>query len=292
MMVAGTHIRKPAVAGQFYDADPERCAAAVRRMCVPAAGPSLGVLVGAIVPHAGWPCSGRVAGLTLATLARHSDARTFVLTGSVHWTHLQDPTCDDADAWETPLGTVPVDVALRDAIAGLGGFDRRDAPHAPEHSLEVQLPLLQLAVGPELRIVPCLVPPCPLAPGWGHALGALLDAWPEPVAVIASSDLTHYGTRYAFTPHGADAWGNEWAHSTNDRELLEQVGRLDAHAALDHALERGSACGGGAIALTIEACRGIGARRAVLLAHTDSRRELNEPGATASVGYAGVVFGT
>lgn len=288
-------IRSPVAAGRFYDGDAKRCAAAARELCAPHAVAAVpDVLYGAMVPHAGWIFSGRTAGIALAALAAHTDARTIVLTGAVHTVDLKQPALDSAEAWATPLGKVEIDVELRDAIAQLDDFSPHDAAHRFEHSLEVQLPLMQTVVGEGLKIVPCLIPPRREATAWGEALGRLLREWPIPTAVIASSDLTHYGPNYGFIPRGAGSAGSRWAHETNDRELLDLIERLDGEAALTHALEHRSACGGGAIAAAVCACRIMGAQRGYVLDHTDSARVAagRTRGDTAnSVGYAAVVFG-
>ncbi|MDY7109640.1 MAG: AmmeMemoRadiSam system protein B [Planctomycetota bacterium] len=282
--------RQPVAAGRFYDDDRRRCAAEARRLCAPPVAAEIPeVLYGAMVPHAGWVFSGRTAGLALAALAARTEARTFVLTGSVHTARLPGPALDSAETWATPLGEVPIDVELRDAIAQLDAFAPRDEAHRFEHSLEVELPLMQTVFGEGMKIVPCLIPPRRKAVAWGAALGRLLLGRRDPIAVIASSDLTHYGPRYGFSPRGVGPDASAWAHETNDRELLSHVERLDAEASLAHALEHHSACGGGAIAAAIAACRALGAQRGYVLEHTDSSRAGG--GGADSVGYAGVVFG-
>jgi AmmeMemoRadiSam system protein B len=288
-------IRSPVAAGRFYDGDRRGCAAEARALCAPHAETEMpDVLHGGMVPHAGWMFSGRTAGIALVALAAHTEARTFVLTGSVHTARLKGPALDTAEAWATPLGEVAVDAELRDAIAQLDGFEPRDDAHEFEHSLEVELPLMQTVFGEGLKIVPCLIPPRREALAWGEALGRLLRDWHDPVPIIASSDLTHYGPRYGFTPRGPGPAGSDWAHEMNDRELLSHIENLEAEAALDHALQHHSACGGGAIAATIATCRTLGAQRGHVLEHTDSNRvQAGRLGGRSadSVGYAAVVFG-
>jgi AmmeMemoRadiSam system protein B len=288
-------IRAPVAAGRFYEADGRRCARQAAELCAhveSAAVPE--ALCGALVPHAGWIYSGRTAGIAFAALAEHTNARTFVLLGAVHTVDLKQPALDTAEAWSTPMGEVAVDAQLREEVAQLTDYSVRDEAHRFEHSLEVQLPLMQTLFGDQLRIVPCLVPPRPEAPEWGRALGELLRRRAEATAIIASSDLTHYGPSYGFFPHGAGRAGTRWARETNDRQLLDLIERLDADAVLAHALAHQSACGGGAIAAAISACRIMGAKRGYILQHTDSAQVAAGQiwGETAnSVGYAAVVFG-
>jgi AmmeMemoRadiSam system protein B len=249
-------------------------------------------LLGGVVPHAGWVCSGRLAGMTFESLARCGGASTVILCGSVHTMTLERPALDSADAWQTPIGALEVDSSLRDAMASLPGFEMLNAAHVAEHSLEVQLPLMRHALGSAVRIVPCLVPPMCDAPDWGVALGQLLCGWDASVVVVASSDLTHYGANYQFAPEGTGSAGTQWAME-NDRRLLDHLEAMDAQALVPEAQARRNACGGGALAMTVSAVQQMGARRGLVLEHTNSQLELAKAGHDAgsnSVGYAAMVF--
>ncbi len=292
---ASDSIRTPVVAGRFYESDPQRCAADAESMCAETTTIRLPAkLVGGVVPHAGWACSGRIAGLTWRTLAEHSNAKTVFLTGSVHTVNLPCPALDTHDAWQTPLGEIPVDTELRHAISQLEGYEVFDAAHTHEHALEVELPMLRHVFGDDARFVPCMIPPIPEAIGWGEALGKLLGDWHEDVLVVASSDLTHYGPGYGYTPEGSGESGYRWAHETNDRAWLDRVEHMRAVDSLVHADRHRSACGGGAVAAVIAAAGRMGATAGHTLDHTDSARELAKLGhgdRTDSVGYASIVFG-
>lgn len=289
------YVRQPVVAGRFYEADPARLAEHARRLTDAALPTGLPERVlGAMAPHAGWVCSGRIAGLALRALAERSDAATVFITGSVHTVDLKAPALDDADAWATPLGEVEVDHELREALAGLSDFGEMDGAHRYEHALEVELPLMQVLWAERLKIVPCMIPPSPEATAWGEALGELLRDWHEPVALLASSDLTHYGPNYGFTPAGLGEGGRRWALDENDKALLDRIAALDPQGALRQATQRHSACGGGAIAATLAAAGIMGATAGHILEHTDSTGELQPLGyddPNNSVGYAAAVWG-
>jgi AmmeMemoRadiSam system protein B len=293
-----THtLRQPVVAGRFYEADANRCAADAAQLCAadPFEGRSLpDALFGGIVPHAGWVCSGRIAGLVWRALAERSSARTVFLTGSVHTIDLPGPALDSFERWRTPLGDIEVDAALREAIEQLDGFETIDDAHVGEHALEVELPLIQQAFGDELSIVPCMIPPHIDAANWGNALGELLLGWPAEVLVVASSDLTHYGPSYGFTPAGVGEQGRRWAHDDNDRSLLDRVEMMRTEGLVERSVADRSACGGGAIAAVTAAASRLGAERGYVLEHTDSTTELAKIGhadPNNSVGYAAVVYG-
>lgn len=296
MHAAETH-RAPVMAGRFYQADPAACRRDAERLCaepvvLPADLPD--ILHAAVVPHAGWVCSGRIAALALRVLQQRTVAKTLLITGSVHTMDLRSPALDQATQWDTPLGSVPVDTDLRQALTALDAFDVNDPAHRFEHSVEVQLPFVQALWGASVRIVPCMIPPDGRAAQWGEQLGSLLADWPLPVAIVCSVDLTHYGPNYHFTPAGLGEEGCRWAHQENDKRLLTMMQKLEASQVVEETRSHHNSCGGGAIAATLAACRTLGASRGWILEHSDSARELLRLGhhdRDNSVGYAGVVFG-
>jgi len=137
-----------------------------------------------IVPHAGYRFSGPTAAQVFARLRRHAaQVERVVLIGPAHFVPLTGCAASGADAWATPLGDLPV-------AARLDGLPVDDAPHAPEHSLEVQLPFLRRALGRPVPIVPIAVgrmEPDRVA----EHLASVLAAGPGTV-VLCSTDLSHY----------------------------------------------------------------------------------------------------
>jgi AmmeMemoRadiSam system protein B len=110
---------------------------------------------------------------------------------------------------------------------------------------------------------------------------------------LASSDLTHYGPSYRFTPAGIGTDALEWAKA-NDRRLLERVTDLAAEQVVPEAKAHANACGAGAIAAMLAACRDLGATSATVLRHANSYETLSgvAPQQPAdAVGYAAVVVG-
>jgi MEMO1 family protein len=187
-------VRPPAVAGSFYPADPaelRRCITAALDAAVRGApGGPAPRLKAIVVPHAGYVYSGAVAATAyarLVTSGRGEIARV-VLLGPAHRSPLPVIAAPGVDGFATPLGTVAVDLARRDDLVRRGLVAVTDAPHRDEHSLEVQLPFLQVVLGE--------VPVLPLAVGLvgSHAVAAVLDAvWDDPATlVVVSTDLSHY----------------------------------------------------------------------------------------------------
>jgi AmmeMemoRadiSam system protein B len=108
--------------------------------------------------------------------------------------------------------------------------------------------------------------------------------------VIGSTDLTHYGPAFSFTPQGTGAQGMTWAKEVNDRRMIQRMLALDAASILPEAASHQNACGAGAVAATLAAARCLGADRAALLEHTTSREVTGDASAQDAVGYAGIVF--
>jgi MEMO1 family protein len=237
-------IRPPAVAGTFYSREPDQLRIQVQSLLADA-GPSTAAIPKAVIaPHAGYVYSGRVAAAAFATLRGRAQAiERVVLVGPAHYLPVRGIAAPRVDAFETPLGQAPVDAAALAKVADLPFVVRSDAPHAPEHALEVELPFLQMLL-PSFRIVPLVVGDAAVQ----SVAEVLRILWGGPeTLIVVSSDLSHY--------HG-----------------YETARRLDAATAA--AIERGDwvslrpdqACGCLAVAgLLIEAGRrGLTAERLAL----------------------------
>lgn len=294
-------IRGPAVAGKFYSGDRAGCEAELRECLERAARPpEIGEplegdrrIVGAIVPHAGWICSGAVAGRVFKAVSEHRQPAAVIVFGAVHVPHGPEPTLFDNGAWETPLGLAEIDARLADRLCGQTGLLKVD-PHAHEHehSIEVEVPFIQQLM-PNSLIVPIMVPPNDTAAKLGAAVGRACKSYGTDVVFVASTDLTHYGPRYGFVPRGVGAAGLEWARDVNDRRMIDAIRAMRETEVVDEARSNHNACGAGAIAATIAACKAYDCNRATLLEHTTSYDVLSErfdEPMTDAVGYAGMVI--
>ena len=185
-------VRPAAVAGMFYPEAPGQLSAQVRALLEQAdpALPSAPRPKALIVPHAGYVYSGPIAAAAYARLETLGGIRRVVLLGPAHRVTLRGLAAPSVDAFATPLGEIEVDRAAVSRALDLTQVSESDRAHALEHSLEVQLPFLQLLLG-SFRVVPIAV---------GDATAAevaevmeLLWGGPETLIVI-SSDLSHYHT--------------------------------------------------------------------------------------------------
>lgn len=184
------HSRMPAVAGLFYPDEPQALRRAVEGY-LHAAAPvrDTGPIKAIIAPHAGYIYSGPIAASVYARLqGRRGAIRRVVLLGPSHRVPFSGLALPDADAFVTPLGTVPLDTAAMRAIRDLPQVQVRNAAHAAEHSLEVHLPFLQVVLG-EFSLVPLVVGDAS-AEAVADVLARLWGG--DETLFVVSSDLSHY----------------------------------------------------------------------------------------------------
>jgi AmmeMemoRadiSam system protein B len=184
-------VRTPAVAGLFYPGDPAELAAAVDACLAQAPRPRRGEPApkALVVPHAGYVYSGPVAASAYARIAPHAGTiRRVVLLGPAHRVWLRGLAAPRAEGFATPLGVVPIDGEAIDAVAALPQVEVSDAPHAGEHSLEVQLPFLQRVLG-AFALAPFAV-----GDASAEEVAEVIERlWGGPeTLVLVSSDLSHY----------------------------------------------------------------------------------------------------
>jgi AmmeMemoRadiSam system protein B len=259
--------RPAAVAGKFYPGAPSVLAADVRAFVANAAASCAGDAAlpkALIVPHAGYVYSGAVAGSAYARLVAGRDTiRRVVLLGPTHRVPVRGLALPAARSFVTPLGEVDVDREAAAAALSLPWVCESDAAHAFEHSLEVQLPFLQQALG-EFAIVPFAVGDA--TPREVADVIGLLWGGPETLVVV-SSDLSHY-------------------HGYAEARAIDRA-TADAVLALSPTLDHEQACGATPINGLLLCARERGLRPELL--------DLRNSGDTAGdksrvVGYASFAF--
>ncbi|GAH87888.1 unnamed protein product [marine sediment metagenome] len=138
------------------------------------------------------------------------------------------------------------------------------------------------------------MPPRAQAVALGTSVGEIISRdEARKIVCIGSTDLTHYGPRYGFTPMGVGTEALKWADSVNDRKFIDLALKLEPRGMLNSAAEHCNACGAGAAAAAVAAAKTLGKTQGVLLAHTNSNEiMLRKMGTTSreSVGYAAIVF--
>ena len=183
-----------------------------------------------IVPHAGWFYSGELAFSVLSNIRR--EIETIVVVGG----HL--PSVDSIKAYtesgvETPLGPIDTDLELLEAIREEFSY-HPDA--TPDNTVEVQLPLVKYLF-PEARYVGLRVPPTNVSIMLGEFL-ADRSGHDKSLAVVGSTDLTHYGPAYGESNHGSGREAYLWARDQNDRSFIDAMISLELPLALSLAAAR------------------------------------------------------
>lgn len=260
-------VRPPAVAGTFYPAEADALRRLVRAGFADAAPADPGAPAprALVVPHAGLVYSGAVAASAYQRLAPIADqVRRIVLLGPSHRVAFAGIAATGADAWATPLGTTAIDRATTDAVVAAGLAFPSDRAHAPEHSLEVQLPFLQTVV-PDAVLAPFVVGDA----GTDEVAALLAAVWDLPgTVVVISTDLSHYHrhaeaveldrrTAAGIVAARPEAIGDlDACGSRGLRGLLAEVGRrhltveqLDLRTSGDTAGDRDRVVGYGAFAV-------------------------------------------
>jgi hypothetical protein len=203
-------VRAPAVAGLFYPGDPAALAKAVDGLLAGAPEHSIPRLKALVCPHAGYEFSGQTAAIAYKLLAGR-DVQTVVVMGPSHYAWFSNACIPNADAYQTPLGLVPISEKAK-GLALVAPFvlepqcpvqrppwwrqspkpapeAGQDTPETWEHSVEVQVPFLQRALK-HFKLLPVVIgeaDPEKVA----KALAGVLD---DQTIVVASSDLSHYHT--------------------------------------------------------------------------------------------------
>ncbi len=246
--------REPAVAGRFYPDDPgelrETIASYLTRP------QSLLDAKAVLVPHAGYVYSGSVAGEVFSSVRL---PRRILLLGPNHTGRGGELALAPPGDWVTPLGTVAVDGVLNRALAAECPDLREDAgAHRYEHSLEVQLPFLQV-LQPELRFSAICIRQMdyPTLETLGHAMARAIGSLNEPVLLIASSDMTHYESKESA--------------AEQDRLAIDRILALDPEGLYGVVLDRDiTMCGFAPAVAVLIACRDMGASSGRLIRYTNS----------------------
>jgi hypothetical protein len=265
----GQDVRRAAVAGVFYDDDPARLAEDIRAGLDAAPEKILsGNVLGLIVPHAGYSCSGRTAALGYRQVrGRAYDA--VVLLGPSHYAGFEGCSIDSRGGYETPLGTAAVAAALAAELSLRTGFGYVAAAHDREHSLEVQIPFLQTVL-PGAPIVPVVMGRNSRRTVETLAEGLRRACAGRKVLIVASTDLSHQLPR-----------------SRANKVDAETIGLIRGYGleTLFGKYERGENvfCGGGAVLAAMLYARKAGGARVEVLGYSDSSRTCGPE--EAVVGY-------
>ncbi len=279
-------MRQP-VARNFYPGD---CRKQIERFLtnykVPKNIP--GKPIAAVLPHAGWSYSGATAVRCLFCLAQQRIPDTVIIFGTDH-TGVYQHALYPSGRWVTPLGILNIDKKLGTEILNEIPDLIIDAPeaHANEHSIEVLTPMIKY-FWPNTHFLPITIKPELSSIDLGHDLGKMLSNRTD-VVVLASTDLTHYGSVYGFAPAGLGAEGFRWLHK-NDKQMITAVTAGTPAAVLDEARKNRNACGAGAVAALKAFVLKTGHENGHLIEYTTSHGSQSPEEFEYGVGYAGIIF--
>lgn len=270
-------VRKPAVAGIFYPANPEQLRVSIVAYLASArsqfngnsieneARKGLNELRALVLPHAGHEYSGQIAAAGYALLAREPQPpRRIALFGPAHRSAFDGLCLPESGFFATPLGELPVDEAARAALSGHPSIITSDTPHAFEHCLEVQLPFIQSLYGEMVPIMPILTGRC--SADTIAKVMLTLSGLPGTL-ILVSTDLSHYLPK-------AEA-------EKLDAVTVSKIGNLDPSIRSD------MACGASALDALLLVAKKLGFTATCLALGSSADSTKDE---TAVVGYTSFAF--
>ena len=289
-------IRRPAVAGQFYDGNEESLRESIEKCFLDDRGPKILPKVnsgekdikGIIVPHAGLTYSGAIAAHSYNFLAQNGFADTFIILGPNHTGMGSGVSVITEGEWLTPFGTTKINEILSKQIRR-DIIDMDENAHKYEHSIEIQLPFLQFIVGSRnFDFVPISMSmqDVKTAKEVGYIISNVIKDSDEKVVIIASTDFTHAGFNYAsMPPKGMDVY--EYAEK-QDKLAIDKILNLDPEGLIQTVEQKSiTMCGYGPVAAMLYATKNLGANKAELLKYGTSCEV--QPGKSC-VGYGAIAI--
>jgi AmmeMemoRadiSam system protein B len=264
-------IRKPAVSGRFYPAEPAALIEMLDGFLQPG---QQSTAFGVIVPHAGYMYSGHVAGAVYSQI--HLPTRIIVLCPN-HTGYGVPLSIMKSGAWQTPLGLMQIDEELCTALMSADPHLQDDIEaHRFEHALEVQLPFLQRISGSSLRFVPITLGTGNLQrlQELGKAIAETVESVAPDSMIVASSDMNHYES---------DA-----VTRIKDRKAIDAILAMDPEGLYDVVRrEHISMCGYGPAVSMLTAAKQLGGSKATLVKYATSGDASGD--FERVVGYAGII---
>jgi len=199
--MSATQTLASTIAGSWYPGNPVHLKAMIDSFLAPCPVPDKPCNV-IVVPHAGYAYSGPTAGYAFAAIDRGKIRRVILLAPSHRYGIRDLAVLPMADAVSTPLGTIPLDTAMRNALLGEAMFRADDGVHRLEHSTQIQYPFLQHCLG-DFKLLPIIVGS--LSSHAADALAAALKPFlADDVLLVVSSDFIHYGSDFDYEPFPQD----------------------------------------------------------------------------------------
>jgi AmmeMemoRadiSam system protein B len=268
-------LRMPAVSCRFYPSDPSELTALIRQYTkVEKKEEAILKAKACLVPHAGYVYSGHVAG---AVYGRISIPKKILVLGVRHYPHGEKAAILSSGAWRTPLGDALIDEPLAEALREACPLLREDSvAHSSEHSLEVQIPFLQV-LQPGFTFVPIALGTVRFEDllAVGEAIGNVIAASREEILLLTTSDLNHYE--------------NDATTRVKDHKAIDRILAMDARGLYDTCRNEAiSMCGLGPTVAMLTALQKLGSTQPELVRYSTSGDISGD--FSAVVGYAGMIF--
>ncbi|MCP4022194.1 MAG: AmmeMemoRadiSam system protein B [Desulfobacteraceae bacterium] len=278
--------KKAAFAGSWYPATPGECEEQIQTFIHEKQGILDGSFAGGIVPHAGWYYSGSIACRVIGSLKSQTKIDTVVLLGA-HMHPQSEPFILTHGVCETPLGDLMVDEELVSHITDGISIRKRDPMRFPdENTLELQYPFVKYFF-PDAMIVSAGVAPSNFASIIAHTIVESAQKLSRKIVVVGSTDMTHYGSNFGFTPAGTGEKAVDWVKNENDKNAIDVMLEMDDAAIISQGLDHKNMCCAGAAAATAAACKKMGAAKAMTLDYATS---YEKSASESFVGYSGILY--
>ncbi|MDR2485628.1 MAG: AmmeMemoRadiSam system protein B [Treponema sp.] len=246
----------------------------------------------AMAPHAGWFYSGKIAAAAVSALT--PDADTIAVIGG-HLPAGMPPLFAEEDGVATPLGNIEIDREFRELFRNdlaSSVFSQKTAgDRYRDNTIEVLLPMAAYFF-PHARLLPFRLPGESASFEAGKSLARIGRSLGRKPAVIGSTDLTHYGAPYGFSPQGKGKQALEWVKNMNDRAFIQAVIDGAPEQILERSDKDGSACSVGAVLGALGFAQASGADRGELLVYGTSADEGrgDQEIPESFVGYAAIAW--
>ncbi len=244
--------------------------------------------IGGIVPHAGWVFSGRIACRVIRSLVPKGgqSVDTVVLFGA-HMHPSDSGFVLVSGGVDTPLGPIEVDEELTAALVSQTGLTPLSPIAFPEeNTLELQYPFIRYFF-PKAMIVAVGIPPADISGRAGEAVVDAARTLGRDIRIIGSTDMTHYGPNFGFSPAGRGRDAVDWVTRDNDAAAIQALADLDVRQIISQGLSRHNMCCPGAAAAAAAACKKKGAVKGICLDYATSD-EISR--SDSFVGYCGMVY--
>ena len=277
--------RRADLAGSWYPGKRSDCLESIKELMrngLPC--PCEQTVVGGVVPHAGWYYSGKAAFNVIRCMAGQDQPDTLLMFG--RHLHPGSPNFIMKEGqWATPLGEIEIDGEVADKLVKEFSFTvETDTRYESENTIELQLPFIKYLM-PKTRIVPMGLPPRKESLTIAKRAAAISHDLGRKTMVLGSTDLTHYGYNYDFTPRGVGEKAVEWVKEVNDRRVIDLMLLLDEERVLVESLHSFNACCGGAAASAIAGAKVLGAKSGAQL---DYYTSYDIRPNSSFVGYVGI----